>query len=370
MGLYYRRKIYDTDGTDAAFVRAVSKNVIYHQKRCPEYAALLGRQGFCASELKNIDDLYKLPPIPTLFLKNRTLYSVPEKRLLLRSATSGTGGKASHVGLDLPTVLRGAGMVLGGFMAHRLISLRRTGYIVLGYEPAPRNNMGAVKSAYAATLAAPAYRRVYALRDAGTSYELNMAGLKSALIRYAKVGVPVRFIGFPAYFLFLLKELEADGLRFRLHPKSRILLGGGWKQFFSEQVDKQSLYALSEKLIGLGGGRFKEFFGVVEHPVIYLDCPNHHFHVPAYARIIIRDTDMRPVALGVPGILNLITPIMTAMPHVSILTDDLAVLRPGSECGCGIKSPYFEILGRAGVADIKTCAAGAAELLSVTEAKK
>ena len=46
------------------------------------------------------------------------------------------------------------------------------------------------------------------------------------------------------------------------------------------------------------------------------------------------------------------------------MTDDLGVLHPGSDCGCGLSSPYLEIIGRVGMKDIRTCAAGAAELLS------
>ena len=57
------------------------------------------------------------------------------------------------------------------------------------------------------------------------------------------------------------------------------------------------------------------------------------------------------------------TPMMTSMPYTSILTDDLAVLHPGGECGCGIRSPYFEVLGRVGMQDLKTCSASASELL-------
>lgn len=45
------------------------------------------------------------------------------------------------------------------------------------------------------------------------------------------------------------------------------------------------------------------------------------------------------------------------------MSDDLAIMHDGIECGCGINSPYFEILGRAGLTDIKTCAAGAEELM-------
>jgi hypothetical protein len=45
------------------------------------------------------------------------------------------------------------------------------------------------------------------------------------------------------------------------------------------------------------------------------------------------------------------------------MTDDLGMLTPGEYCGCGLTSPVLTILGRVGLSDITTCAAGAAELL-------
>ena len=361
--LFYRRKIYDAQGTDALFVEAMRENVAYHQARCPEYAAILKNQGFYLESVRSIGDLYKIPPIPTLFFKNHTLYST-DKRLLLESTTSGTSGAVSRAGLDWASVRRGAGMVLGVFFTHRLFSAHPVNYIVLGYEPARRNQLGVAKTAYATTLAAPALHREYALRDTGGDYRLNLDGLKEALLRYERQGHPVRFMGFPAYFMFLLKELREAGIRLRLHPKSLVMLSGGWKQFFAEEIDKPALYQMSRETLGLGGDRFQEFFGAVEHPIIYADCPNHHFHVPVYARVIIRDTAFNPVPYGTPGLLNLLTPLNTAMPFSSVMTDDLAVLHPGKDCGCGIEAPYFEVLGRVGLGDIKTCAQGASALLS------
>lgn len=363
--LFCHRNIYDLEHTDDLFLRAILENVMHHQNNCPDYAKILSHCGFSLDEVKTTEDLYKIPPIPTLFLKNHTLYSTKQKHLLLRSTTSGTSGKVSEMALDWPSARRGLGMILGTFFTKQLVSLRPTNYIVLGYQPAKRNKIGAVKTAYASTFAAPAVHREYALKDSGTDYVLNLEGIKNALIRYEKSGLPVRFIGFPAYFMFLVKELLDSGIKLHLHPKSLVLLAGGWKQFFTEQVDKPTLYAMSQEALGLGGDRIKEFFGAVEHPIPYFDCPNHHFHVPIYSRVIVRDTHLQPVTYGVPGLLNLITPMMTSMPFTSVMTDDLAVLHSGEECGCGIRSPYFEILGRVGLADIKTCAANAAELLDI-----
>ena len=64
------------------------------------------------------------------------------------------------------------------------------------------------------------------------------------------------------------------------------------------------------------------------------------------------------------GLVNLISPMVKATPILSVMTDDLGVLHDGNECGCGINSPFIEIIGRVGLREIKTCAAGAADILT------
>jgi phenylacetate-coenzyme A ligase PaaK-like adenylate-forming protein len=368
MRLFYYPKLYALERTAPLFVRAMVGNLRYQVAHCPDYAELLASRDFDAeaiSAIKTVDDLRRIPPIPTVYLKRRTLRSMTERRLRLRATTSGTSGRTSQIGLDWGSAARGAGMILTTFLTHHLASPRWTNYIVLGYQPAKRNHLGAVRTAYATTFAAPARHREYALRDTGTDYELNLDGLLQALTKYETEHRPVRLIGFPAYFMFLLEELQRAGIKLRLHTKSMVLLAGGWKQFFTERLDKPELYALAQAVLGIGDARIREFFGAVEHPICYFDCPNHHFHVPIYSRLIIRDVNtLEPVGYGQPGLVNLLTPMVRSMPFLSVMTDDLAILSEPGSCGCGIGSPHFDVLGRVGLDDIKTCAASAAELLS------
>jgi phenylacetate-coenzyme A ligase PaaK-like adenylate-forming protein len=155
----------------------------------------------------------------------------------------------------------------------------------------------------------------------------------------------------------------------KLPKSSRIILAGGWKQHAAQEVDKGTLYALVRKVLGVPEENINELFGAVEHPVFYNTCEKHHFHIPIYGRVLIRDPDtLEPLPTGRVGLVNLISPLMTATPTLSVMTDDLGYLTPGRECGCGIESPYLTILGRVGMSDIQTCAAGASELLGKGEA--
>jgi hypothetical protein len=42
---------------------------------------------------------------------------------------------------------------------------------------------------------------------------------------------------------------------------------------------------------------------------------------------------------------------------------DMATLHEAHTCSCGLNTPYFRILGRAGISKNKSCAVAASELL-------
>ena len=92
-------------------------------------------------------------------------------------------------------------------------------------------------------------------------------------------------------------------------------MGGGWKQFEGQKVEKEELYRLAETVLGVGERDCVEFFGAVEHPILYTTCSHHHFHIPVYSRVVIRDVDtLEPVPMGTPGLVNLMTPMVGSMP--------------------------------------------------------
>lgn len=250
---------------------------------------------------------------------------------------------------------------------HGLFSAKPVHYIIFGYEPNKSNSVAFAKTAYGFTYFAPALTRDYALKYTNEGYQTDLENIKQKLIKYSRSGFPVRTIGFPAYTYFVLKQMKEEGIRLQLPKGSIMTLGGGWKQFYSEQVSKEDFYALAKEVLGLEDKNIFEFFGAVEHPILYTDCRCHHFHVPIYSRVIIRDVDtLEPVENGKPGLVNLITPMVDSVPVLSIMTDDLGILHEEG-CACQEESPWLEILGRVGIKDIITCAAGAGELLKESE---
>ncbi len=361
--LFLKRDPYKrTEKTSLDFVCAVREQVEFHRDHCEAYARILEKRGFAPSDIRTEDDIRRIPPLPTLFFKRNKLFSMPEEALAVRAESSGTKGSRSTVGLDRGSLVLGVRMMLRFFRFHKVISLLPVHYIMLGYEPSAHADMGAIKTAHGTTKFAPALSRTYCLKDNGTGYDLDLDGVCDRLIRFGKKHAAVRFVGFPAYMYFIAKKLRERGEKLTLAGRSMVILGGGWKQFAGDEIDRDEFFSLLEDTLGIRRDRVKEFYSAVEHPLAYTKCKNGHFHVPLYSRVIVRDVEtLDPVPDGAEGLLSFVSPLVQSMPLTSVVTDDIAVLHH-DECGCGNPAPYFELLGRAGVGGIITCAAQAADL--------
>ena len=367
--LFWHKSPYDIPGTEQIFMKKVRENMQFHFEHCKEYREILERKGWDVERIRRVDSVEDIPFLPTLYFKHHKLDTVPAKKMITRATSSGTSGNKSDIGYDLTSLWRALGMSIHVGRKHGLFSARAAHYIILGYEPrkvlSRRIEEKAVaKTAYAFTYMTPALSRTYALRYIDGEYELNLEAIKQALVMYRKGRKPVRIMGFPFHAYLLLNQLKKEGIRCHLPKGSMIAFGGGWKEYYTQKVDKDTMYQLIEEVLGIPSNRCYEFFGAAEHPILYTTCSNHHFHVPIYSRVLIRDVDtFESVENGNPGLVNLISPLVNSAPLLSIMTDDLGILHDGDTCGCGIQTPYLEILGRVGMEDITTCAAGAEKLV-------
>lgn len=366
--LFLKKDPYNLEKTEKIFVNAVKENAIFHYEHSDEIKRIYDEAHFSAYHIETIEDVKNLPFIPTVYYKHHEMYSLPKKKMLISATSSGTSsGIKSHIGMDIKSLYRGLWMMIRLGKYHHLWSIKPTNYVIFGYQPSKHNKMGIAKTAYGFTWMAPAKKRTYALRYTKDGYQLDLENMKQALIQYSKGKTPVRTLGFPAYTYFLLKEMKEEGIKLHLPKGSLVTIGGGWKQFYAEKVDKMSFYALVKEVLGVDDHHIVEFFGAVEHPILYVDCREHHFHVPIYSRVFVRDPDTFEVLPeGSVGLLNLVTPMVDATPLTSVMTDDLCVLHH-EPCKCGELSPWLEIIGRVGIKDIVTCAAGAEEMLKGAE---
>ena len=363
--LFCLKDPYDLPASDAQFIRAVRENCSFHYTHCLEYRRLLDSFAFRPNMLNDCADLARLPFLPTATFKHHRLFSLPRRRMAALSTSSGTSGQFSEIGFDFPALWCDWNMLWKIGRRRGFFSPVPSHYIVLGYKLRRGNRTAVARTAFGATLLTPALTRTYALQYQNGRYVPDLDGVADALIRHGKSHFPTRLVGFPSYTFFLLRLLEHRGIQLQLPAGSKLMLGGGWKQFYTQQVEKTVLYDLANRILGIPEDHIIEVFSAVEHPILYADCVQHHFHVPVYSRIIIRDPDtLSPLPYGQPGLMEFISPLLTATPTLAVMTDDLGILHPPGSCPCGNPSPWLEILGRVGLKDIKTCAAGAENLLT------
>ena len=93
----------------------------------------------------------------------------------------------------------GMQMVCRFFSYHKLISLKPSHCIILGFEPSAKNSVAATKTAYGASFFSPVLSHTYALKYKDNSYIINIKGIIKALKSCSKSPFPVRFMGFPSY---------------------------------------------------------------------------------------------------------------------------------------------------------------------------
>lgn len=361
--LFTYNKIYDQKGSETLFVEAMRESVEHHRTHCEFYEKLLKDRGFSSEQIKSIDDCAKIPTITAQFFKHHQVLSVKKEEIEIHATSSGTQGQKSQIFLDSESIKLGTQMIIKAIKYQGFISIIPTNYIILAYEPKEGNDMGNVKVALGMTRFAPAKEKVFALRPIGDKYEIDYFGIIDAFKRFNGQKLPVRILGFPSYLYMLLKMMKDSGMKpLKLNKRSLVLTGGGWKKFNDIAIDKNELYEMVEEFLGIPAKNCRDFYSAVEHSVAYPECEKHHMHVPIWSRVIIRHVKtLEPLGFNQPGFLSFIGPLVSSVPISSIVMGDMAVLKDGKDCGCGIDTPYFEILGRAGTAKARSCAVAALE---------
>ncbi len=259
-------QIYDYKLDDEVFLKAMKEVTKFHIKHNKKYAKIAKLENFKLSDLKTINDLHLIPPIPTLFLKNNTIFTKSNKEIILKATTSGTSGKKSTVGFDINSGFYALIMAIRSLKHFNLFSLTPTNYIILGYEPTKENKTGITKTANAFTLTTPTIHKEYALKYTKDGYKMDVDRLIETLVKYEKQGLPVRLMGLPAFHYLLLTTLKEKGIKLKLNKKSYLCLGGGWKQFYFENADKSELFRLANEVLGISSNNCLDFLVQLNTP--------------------------------------------------------------------------------------------------------
>ena len=348
---------------DALFVDAFKEIISWHRNNNEFYKTLT--KNFDLEKLKSVDDLRELPFIHANFFKMHESVSVDKKEIREHLTSSGTSGQKSQMFFDEWSILSARRMVKFiydeiGFNTPQL----EANYLLLAYEPLKNFKVGTTNTNIFLTSFAKPKEVFFALRQTAGTHEFDRFGTVRKLQEYAEQNLPVRIHGFPSFMYFTLMQMREMDIKVKLHPDSLVMFGGGWKGYANKEISKEELFSLINEYLGISLSRIRDAYGSVEHSIPYIECKNHKLHVPTYSRLFVRDVKTLEVLdYGESGFMNFITPYITSVPAISVMMGDLGVMHRANECGCGAKTPFFEVLGRAGVSQNKSCAVSASELL-------
>lgn len=347
---------------DALFVDAVRENTQWHFDRNHAYRAFCEHRGFLPQrDLERIEDLDRLPPLAADVLKVFDLVTLRHVSFFTVTS-SGTGGRRTTIPLDLETVLRMWRMGEATFDADRLRSEEPVDYVVLAPDPGASPDHGNAQFFHALTDAAPVREIVYGLvPDDRGGFRLDVERAAGQLTRCATAGRPVRVLGLPALLVTLAERFAGGPIT--LPEQSLVLTGAGWKKAADVALPKSDVRRLLAEVWGVPATRVRDLYGMTEHAVHYLECREHRFHAPVFARARVVDPlSGAQVPDGTEGVLHLINPGFTTLPVHSLLTADVG--RACGRCSCGRMTPSFEIMRRGGTSRFRGCAATTLERIA------
>ena len=176
--------------------------------------------------------------------------------------------------------------------------------LVFAHRPQETGDLRIVQGLARLAAFAPQAEVFYAVeRMSNGRMVLHAQSALAKLRSYVQSGLPVRVAGLPAFINEMMLLLEVQG-PLALPPGSWVFTGGGWKKQESRSVSPALFRTKLATLLGLSPENIRDRFGMSEHGIVYLHCPRHRFHIPAYARVMARD----PVTLNVlpPGQVGLL----------------------------------------------------------------
>lgn len=352
---------------DLLFLEAMKQSIEWHRTQNPFYENLLQLNQFQSDDLKSLEDLHKIPYIHANFFKTHEVPTISKEEVTIILTSSGTTGQKSQMFFDDWSINSGRRMVdfVYDYYGWNTPDIK-TNYIVSNYEPEPGSTRGTTNTSKFLTHYAPANDMFYLLRSNGRGgHEFDAFGAIEKLKKYESDGLPVRVVGFPSFFYFVIKQMMDLGIPpLKLSPDSLIFSAGGWKGYANQQISKADFAALIERQLGIPQYQCRDGYGSVEHSVPYIECSYHQLHVPIWSRAFIRDPKtLEVLGYNKPGFMCFVSPYITSVPAISVMMGDLAMMHPPEECKCGLKTPFIEILGRAGISKNKSCAVSASELL-------
>ena len=350
-----------TEEKQDVFVEACRELAIFHYEHSREIKFIYDKRRFDPLSIRVNADITRIPMVNVAAMKSFLLISLPQEMAALKLTSSGTKGQKTQIWMDKASLDRAQKMLDGYWLQEGFISPKQSNYLVFNYDPRAAGDLGIAFTDENQMRFSPVAKAFYAIqKDDKGQWVFKKEQCLQQLKDFCLEELPVRIFGMPS---FIYEFLELVDKPLCLPKGSLIITGGGWKAAEDKKISRELFRQQLVDALGISAERIRDAYGMAEHVAPYFECKRHRFHIPIYARIIIRD----PVSLevlndGNEGLMELITPFNAMMPNLAVLSTDFGYINP-DPCECGFNSPTFTLCGRAGKTKHKGCAITAHEIV-------
>ncbi len=336
------------------FLDALREVAAHHYAHCDPYRRLCEKRGFTPDAFRTVAEV---PYLPTAVFKDALLLSIPPAAVFREIRSSATSsGQSSRVGIDKETSRRQT-KCFSKVVVDRIGRERRRFVILDSPASIGRSAVASARSSTIRSLLFCASEAVPCMGEDGDRLWLEKELLDTELRGAELRGEPVIIFGFTyVLYRYAVRLLLEEGCRYVL-PGSKVLHIGGWKKLEAEKVSPEKLVEDCAQAFGVSPGDVVDFYGFTEQAgLIYPTCEGGVRHTPVWGEVIVRDpVSLAPVPVATEGLLQFITPIQTAYPGHSVLTDDVGVILGVDDCPCGRMGTRFRVVGRAPRAEVRGC---------------
>jgi Acyl-protein synthetase, LuxE len=126
---------------------------------------------------------------------------------------------------------------------------------------------------------------------------------------------------------------------------SVVTLGGGWKSFGGERIERPALDALIEAALGVPPERVLEAYAMVELNTPLMRCGAGRYHVPPILEPCLFDEALQPIGPGadVTGTFGFMDPTATSYPAFVVTGDETRLVHEPCPCGLAGASLLGEV---------------------------
>ncbi len=328
---------------EAALLAQLIELIAHHRGACAGYARVLDAIGHTAS--RRYERLADLPWLPVRLFKTHRLSASGAQTVATLTSSGTTGTGASQIALDRAAMERQRHLLAQTL--ENLIGPRRLPMLIVDTPASVRSERASIRGATVLGVMQAGRDHVFAL-DADQNVDAD--ALDRFLARHAHA--PFLIFGFTGP---VWTRLYAHAARRALDLSNGVLLHtGGWKKLASQAVSPERFRADFRAACGLA--RCHNFYGMVEQGgTIHVESASGDgLYSPPFADVIVRDPQTwREAAIGVPGVLEVLSTAPRTHPGHILLTEDLGVIH-GIDDG-EWPGKRFSVLGRLPKAEARGC---------------